>query len=181
MSIEAMTIALHHSRASGVARLVLIGIANHDGDAGSWPTVQTLAKYANVSVRTVQRAIGDLEELGEIIVHKNAGGTHRHRDDRRPNLYEVVLACPATCDGTKNHRSANTIGSERRDSNENVRGDNCVTPSNHDHSDRPVDNFPRGDTPVTAMNKGNPLRGDKSGSYGVTTVSPKPSFEAHWV
>ena len=31
MSVEAMAIALHHSRATGTVKLVLIGIANHDG------------------------------------------------------------------------------------------------------------------------------------------------------
>ena len=105
MSAEAMTLALHHSRAKGTALVVLLGIANHDGDGGAWPSVATLAKYARVDARTVQRAIGTLEKLGEIRRVIGGGGTNATPDHSRPNLYEVQLRCPDTCDGTKNHNT----------------------------------------------------------------------------
>ena len=66
MSVESMAIALHHSRSKGTAKVVLLGIANHDGDGGAYPTVATLAKYANVSRANVQKALTKLESLGEI-------------------------------------------------------------------------------------------------------------------
>jgi hypothetical protein len=105
MSIESMAIALHHSRAKGTARLVLIGIANHDGDGGAWPSVTTLAHYAATDRRTAQRAIDKLVELREIVKDERGGGTHRTPEYSRPNLYHFILRCPPTCDGTKNHKT----------------------------------------------------------------------------
>lgn len=105
MSFEATAIALHHSRSRGTAKLVLLGIANHDGDGGSWPSVKTLAKYAGVQPRNVQAALGKLEQLGEIRRHLNGGGSNATPIDQRPNLYEFLLRCPETCDRSKNHRN----------------------------------------------------------------------------
>lgn len=105
MSVEAIAIALHHSRAKGTAKLVLIGIANHDGDGGAWPSIDTLSIYAGVDVRNVQRAIDQLERLGEVRRLIQGGGTSRTPEWRRPNLYEVRLQCPPDCDRTKNHRT----------------------------------------------------------------------------
>ena len=106
MSIEAVAIALHHSRAKGTAKLILVGIANHDGDGGSFPKVATLAKYANVHPRRVTEALNVLGELGEIIIHTQDGGTRGLRDAIRPNRYEFILECPPECDRTKHHRIA---------------------------------------------------------------------------
>lgn len=104
MSIESMAISLHHSQAKGAARLVLIGIANHDGDGGAWPSVSTLAKYAGISGRMVQKCITQLVELGEVQRHVQQGGTRMTPDHNRPNLYTFKLTCPPGCDRTKNHR-----------------------------------------------------------------------------
>lgn len=109
MSVEAIAIALHHSRATGTAKLVLIGIANHDGDGGAWPAVDTLAKYAGVHRRNVQRALERLEQLGEIRRIIGAGGDHSIADHMKPNLYRMLLACPATCDHTRNHRTSRSL------------------------------------------------------------------------
>lgn len=104
MSVEAITIALHHSMSAGTVKLVLIGIANHDGDGGAWPSLATLARYTGKSRRVVQRALEELVALGEIVVHHNAGGDRTTRADQRPNLYRITLSCPPDCDGTKHHR-----------------------------------------------------------------------------
>lgn len=105
MSAEAFAIALHHSRAKGATLLVLIGIANHDGDGGAWPSVRTLTKYARVSESQVQRALTQLESLGEIKRYIQQGGDQRLEDWRRPNRYEFRLSCPVDCDRTKHHRT----------------------------------------------------------------------------
>lgn len=105
MSVESLSIALHHSRATGAAKLVLIGIANHDGDGGAWPSVATLARYAGVDRSNVQRAVKKLESLHEIRRRLQAGGDANTPVDRRPNLYEFVLRCPADCDGSRHHRT----------------------------------------------------------------------------
>lgn len=101
-----MAAVLHHSRAKGTAKLVLVGIANHAGDGGAWPSVETLARYGNVHERNVQRALEKLEQLGEVEVHLQAGGTlFSHKSDwLRPNRYDVTVTCPTGCDRTANHR-----------------------------------------------------------------------------
>jgi len=104
MSVEAMAIVLHHSRASGTDKVVLLGIANHEGDGGSWPSVATLAKYGQCSERAVRYALKRLVESGELRVIRQAGGGESLRDDRRPNLYRVLVRCPVDCSGGMNHR-----------------------------------------------------------------------------
>ncbi len=104
MSAESLAIALHHSRARGTAKIVLLGIANHDGDGGAWPSTQTLAKYANVAPRNVQRALDQLVSLGEVRRVTNGGGRANTPDYLRPNLYHVLLECPPHCDGSRQHR-----------------------------------------------------------------------------
>ena len=101
-----MAIALHHSRSKGTAKVVLLGIANHDGDGGAYPTVATLAKYANVSRANVQKALTKLESLGEIRRDVQAGGSHDAAEYLRPNLYRFLLECPADCDRSRGHRAA---------------------------------------------------------------------------
>lgn len=108
-----MAIVLHHCTHSGTAKLVALGIANHDGDGGAWPSIATLAKYASVSERQVQRALRDLEADGVIEVAPQGGGTHKTPDMYRPNLYRLTLSCPPECDRTAQHK---------------VRGDTHVTP-----------------------------------------------------
>ena len=99
-----MAIALHHSRAQGSARLVLIGIANHAGDGGAWPALSTLAKYAGISRDNARKAVRRLEELGEVKVDINGGGDLSAAYYERPNRYHFKLACPSTCDRSSQHR-----------------------------------------------------------------------------
>jgi hypothetical protein len=104
MSIESIAACLHHSQATGSDKLVLLGIANHDGDGGAWPSITTLAKYANISERSVQTCIQKLINMGEIVCHVNKGGNADTRGDRRPNRYDILVRCPKECDGSTKHR-----------------------------------------------------------------------------
>jgi hypothetical protein len=104
MSIERMAVVLHHSKASGSDKLVLLGIANHDGDGGAWPSVGTLARYSNMSERSVRYSLKRLVELGELQVERQAGGNDKTRPDRRPNRYLVNVECPVDCGGGTQHR-----------------------------------------------------------------------------
>ena len=147
MSVEAIAVALHHSRAKGTTKLVLIGIANHAGDGGAWPAVVTLAKYAGCSERQVQRALRQLVSFGEIRVHVQAGGGSEYDDGRRPNRYDVIVACPPWCDRTTNHRDTRRLA-----------GPQIVL---------------EGVTPVSPVK----AQGVTPASpVGVTPVSPKPSL-----
>lgn len=116
MSVEAMALALHHSKSKGTAKLVLLGIANHDGDGGAWPSVKTLAKYGGCDSRQVQRALKQLEQAGEIQRIIGAGGDENTRPDRRPNRYRILVSCPPSCDGTTKHKERGDSGdTPRRD------------------------------------------------------------------
>lgn len=101
MSVESISKVLNADLdCTPTQKLILVGIANHDGDGGAWPSIQTLARYAGVSYRSAQRAIGDLEKSGLIVRHVNQGGTARTPDHSRPNLYELTLTPPDTSVGT---------------------------------------------------------------------------------
>ncbi len=106
MSVESMASVLHHSRAKGTAKLVLVGIANHDGDGGAWPAISTLMVYGGfVDRSTVKRAIRGLVKLGEVRVHLQAGGPRDMEDHDRPNRYDVLVECPEGCDRTTKHKA----------------------------------------------------------------------------
>lgn len=87
MSIRVMSWVWEHSRAAGIDRLVLLAIADAANDDGqqAWPSGETLARKTGVNLRTVQRSVRRLVELGEVSVKTNAGkgGT---------NVYRVHLA-----------------------------------------------------------------------------------------
>lgn len=104
-----MAVVLHHSRAKGTTKLVLLGIANHQGDGGSWPTRSTLAKYANVTPDAVRKCIRTLRSLGELAVDVQEGGDRDCPDDLRPNLYHVLVSCPPWCDRSPNHRDTRKL------------------------------------------------------------------------
>lgn len=88
MSIEIMNAVWRESRSEGRARLVLLTIADHQGEMGAWPSIERLAQMVNASVRTVQREIQILEALGELKVERRnapTGGQYK------ANLYWVTL------------------------------------------------------------------------------------------
>lgn len=98
MSVEKISLVLNHSKARGTQKLVLIGIANHHGDEGAWPSVATLARYANLSERRVQQTIRELESMGEIRIEKNAGSGFRQY---KTNRYWILTEAPEDSSGVK--------------------------------------------------------------------------------
>ena len=107
MSVETIALVLNHSKATGRAKLVLIGIANHQGDQGSWPSIATLARYANASERSVKRDIQDLVALGELVVEVNAapvGGQYK------TNLYWVNISPSGVTDWVSRGDSSGNQG-----------------------------------------------------------------------
>lgn len=99
-----MAIALHHSKAKGSTKLILVGIANHDGDGGAMVGMARLATYGGVEVRQARKGIRRLEALGEIRTHVQAGSLDYLDDHEQPNRYDFLLECPVWCDRSKNHR-----------------------------------------------------------------------------
>lgn len=105
MGYRAVNAVLHHSQALGTTKLVLVAIATYHDDKGvngAYPSQELIAKMANCSIRTVHRAVKELQQLGEleVLVHRGRGKTF----DRQTNLYFVVLDCPEGCDSSYNHR-----------------------------------------------------------------------------
>ena len=76
------------SRSDGRARLVLLAIADHQGEIGAWPSIATLAKMVNSSERSVQRDIQYLQSIGELKVEVQNAPT---RQQYKSNLYWVTL------------------------------------------------------------------------------------------
>lgn len=93
MSIEAVALVLNQSKATGRAKLVLLGIANHLGDQGAWPAISTLARYANASERSVKRDIQELVELGELKVELQNAPT---KSQYKTNLYWLTIGSGVT-------------------------------------------------------------------------------------
>jgi hypothetical protein len=111
MSIEHLAIVLNHSRAKGTARIVLMGLANHASITNNrcWPSITRLQRYTGGMDRTsIMRALDKLEELGEIERMRHGGPAPEYRPNvpirHRPNLYEILLRCPETCDASPQHR-----------------------------------------------------------------------------
>jgi len=72
---------------------VLLGIANHLGDHGAWPSISTLARYANSSERSVKRDIQELVELGELKVEMQNAPT---KTQYKTNLYWITISSGVT-------------------------------------------------------------------------------------
>jgi hypothetical protein len=94
MSIQIMNAVWRESKSKGRARLVLLSIADHQGELGAWPSIETLAKMVNSSPRSVQRDIQDLIELGELVVEFRSAPTY---GPYKANRYFVHL--PGVTDG----------------------------------------------------------------------------------
>lgn len=97
-----MSSVLVHSRAVGTAKLVLMGIAYHTGrdrSQGCWPSRQTLAAYAGVSVRQVSRALDNLVEIGELVIESRASWKRGSSD--LTNLYFLPNLCSDSCESHK--------------------------------------------------------------------------------
>lgn len=112
MSVEQIALVLNHSQAVGTEKVLLLGIANHDGDGGAWPSIATLVRYAGISERNVQKALTRLVEAGELRIHVQRGGTLDTPAHMRTNRYEILVTCPAECDRTAQHRTTPPVTSD---------------------------------------------------------------------
>lgn len=172
-----MAIVLHHSEATGSAKVVLLGIANHDGDGGSYPSIETLAKYARFkgydaeplddskdakraadkqrdnAKKSAREAVRKLEAMGEIEVIVNGGGSARTPRHERTNLHIIKLKCPPNCDRSAQHR---TVDAEPVDNSESdPRGHSPApglqprTPRGHSPAEPSLNQPPMGNSETT--------------------------------
>ena len=104
MSIEAIAAVLHHSKATGTSKVVLMALAWHTGENpedGCWPSQTLLANYSNTTVRQVRRSLNQLVDLGEIEVSNHGGEGSRF--DRITNRYYIRVDCSEGCLGGFSH------------------------------------------------------------------------------
>ena len=77
-----MAWVLNHSTARGSTFVVLLVLANHEGDHDghvcAWPSIDRLAAMARVSRRTAINSLDQAERLGELLVSRNAGPNGVH-------------------------------------------------------------------------------------------------------
>ena len=104
MSLESTALVWAHSKADGAALLAILCIADHDGDGGSWPSMETIAHRARVTRDTARKLVRKLEAMGEIVTDTNGGGGLRTASHMRTNRYEITIECPPTCDHSARHR-----------------------------------------------------------------------------
>lgn len=104
MSLDASAIVWAHSEATGSELLVLLAIADHEGDGGAWPAMETLARRGRVTRDAARKIVRRLEARGEITTETNGGGGLRTASHMRTNRYEVNVKCPEWCDRTARHR-----------------------------------------------------------------------------
>ena len=92
MSFESVAWALEQP-IGGTQKILLLGIASHADKFGdnAWPSIETLAKYAYVDPRSVQRCIGELIRLGYVVREINEGGSRKTAPHMRPNLYRLNM------------------------------------------------------------------------------------------
>jgi len=87
MSIYCVGLCLNTATSLGLTeKFILLALcekADNDG-TNAWPSVKTLARYAECSERTVQRALGSLCEKKWITLTKHASAT-------RPRVYSINL------------------------------------------------------------------------------------------
>lgn len=102
MSIQAIAYVLEHSEARGLARLVLLAIANHADALGmnAFPSVDQIAREARVHRATVFRSIAELERDGELEVVRGRGAGHT-------SLYQITFKKVAPCDLLRSHPATN--------------------------------------------------------------------------
>lgn len=81
MSLQSYVTVWEGSQAKGSTLLVLLAIAEHyNPEKGfAWPSVERIANYARVSIRTVQDHLRKLEELGELAVVVGGGRNNPSR------------------------------------------------------------------------------------------------------
>jgi hypothetical protein len=114
VSIQALGRVLDYSRSEGNARLALIIIVTVESDDGlCWAAIDTIAKWGNMNPRTTQRAVRELEGLGELQVWREAGplrtnvyrcligegGVKLSPLGNVPPIYWAVMKRPAQLDG----------------------------------------------------------------------------------
>src|SRR6266403_1023681 len=140
MSFLASNAVWKHSKQKSGALIVLLKLADFSNDRGiSWPAVSTLAKYARISKRQVQRCIKKLQRDDELRVVPNEG-------PKGSNLYKICLPVIMREEGDAGVSPDTAVAAPvtRMSSNSDV----SVTQSVNESSIEPTPIVPKGDNKV---------------------------------
>lgn len=89
MSVEAITWALKTDTGSATSKAILLVLANYADIHGvCWPSFENVAKRAECSVSSVQRAVAAMEEKGLL------QRSRLRRQDGQLGAYRIILAMP---------------------------------------------------------------------------------------
>lgn len=87
MSIKMMFAAMEITTGSPVTKLVLVKLADNANDQGEcWPSHDTIARICEMSVKTSQRHVRKLEELGLVSIQ-----TRKGKNGNLSNFYKLSL------------------------------------------------------------------------------------------
>ncbi|MDP3823483.1 MAG: hypothetical protein Q8R33_18595 [Burkholderiales bacterium] len=79
MSIAAMK-RVWNSKATGTRRLMLLAIADHEGDdRPAWPGVTKLARKCGITPRHAMRLLKSLEDSGELVIDRKPGMSNNYQ------------------------------------------------------------------------------------------------------
>ena len=108
MSVKAMSEVWEHSKAQGNALVLMLAIADHvnESTGTAWPSLDRLAKYANLSKRRVIANINRLVASGELV--KMSGGM----GPRDTNEYRISFDEPVNAKGDANGNKGDVSGNK---------------------------------------------------------------------
>ena len=136
MSNDAITYVLDHKDHSGTNRMILFVMADRaNADWRVWASIEYIAKRANVSERTAQRAIRQLEKSGSIAVVSRGGNGPRDtttwciKGDTTMSPLDVSRMTGNTSKGDTTMSPLNVL----RVTNRVSKGDTCDTQSHIPH------------------------------------------------
>jgi hypothetical protein len=154
-----MGLILKSSRSRGTTRLVAVAIGDSckDDGTGAWPAMHTIAARAGASERTAQRSVGELVQLGELVIDKNAG-------PKRSNLYTIRVG-RLLANVVEDEAEAARLAAEKLAGVPKRRGDKSTRVTELHH-------VRKGGEGCQSV----PAEGDKTEPHGDTVTSPDPSY-----
>ena len=127
----------NNSKQTGGLKLTLLAIAEFANEKNGWkcyPSIETLADMVGVTERQIKRNINQLEESGEIIVHRNTGRGNANIYDLSPIIKGDICDRKGDMGDTLYEEEKVTSVTERVTS-VTIKGDMGVTPTNNNQKE----------------------------------------------
>lgn len=190
MSLQAMTWVMREAPVGKdcAARVILYALADHEDPRGrgAYPSVKTLSELSHLSIRTVQRKLDELEELG--VIRRGDQRLVSHiRADRRPVVRDLNMSnggrgatsAPQHPEGVAPTDAEKAWGAEVAPQKRGDKPDESAEPRDDARGDNMTsrNTSERGDNLTCrddARGDKNEATGCQKSAYGVTHVTPNP-------